>query len=56
MSEATARRDLVVLAGRNQIVRTHGGALSEYNRRFPSFREREALHTDGQTQDRRRRA
>ena len=46
MSEATARRDLVVLAERKQIVRTHGGALTEYNRRFPSFRERETLRAE----------
>lgn len=46
MSEATARRDLVALAARNQIVRTHGGALTEYSRRFPSFRERETLHAE----------
>ena len=41
VSEATARRDLAALAARKQIVRTHGGALTEYNRRFPSFRQRE---------------
>ena len=41
VSEATARRDLAVLAGENKIKRTHGGALSEFNDRFPSFRERQ---------------
>lgn len=40
ISEATARRDLRVLADRNQIVRTYGGALSEFNQRFASFNER----------------
>ena len=45
-SEATARRDLAALAANDQIVRTHGGALTEYNRRFASFRQREAVHTD----------
>ena len=40
VSEATARRDLSALAGENAITRTHGGALVEYNQRFPSFRER----------------
>ncbi len=43
-SEATARRDLAELAARNQIVRTHGGALTEYNRRFASFQERVGTH------------
>ena len=47
VSEATARRDLAVLAATHQIVRTHGGALTEYNRRFASFREREGEHTEG---------
>lgn len=45
ISEATARRDLAALASRKQIVRTYGGALSEYNHRFPSFRERQTKHT-----------
>jgi len=40
VSEATARRDLAALADDNAITRTHGGALVEYNQRFPSFRER----------------
>ena len=43
-SEATARRDLAALAANHQIVRTHGGALTEYNRRFASFRDREGMH------------
>ncbi len=41
VSEATARRDLAALAGEKKIQRTHGGALSEFNDRFPSFRERQ---------------
>lgn len=41
VSEATARRDLVALAASHQIVRTRGGALTEYISRFPSFRQRE---------------
>jgi DeoR/GlpR family transcriptional regulator of sugar metabolism len=40
VSEATARRDLAALAREKKITRTHGGALSEFNDRFPSFRER----------------
>ncbi|MEI6034407.1 MAG: DeoR/GlpR family DNA-binding transcription regulator [Verrucomicrobiae bacterium] len=42
VSEATARRDLAMLASRNKVKRTHGGALSEFNERFPSFHERQA--------------
>ena len=41
ISEATARRDLAALEQERQIVRTYGGALSEYNHRFASFRERQ---------------
>jgi DeoR/GlpR family transcriptional regulator of sugar metabolism len=41
VSEATARRDLAVLVGENKITRTYGGALSEFNDRFPSFRQRQ---------------
>lgn len=40
ISEATARRDLAALEQVQAITRTRGGAISEYNRRFPSFRER----------------
>ena len=43
VSEATARRDLAELAKRNVVKRTHGGALAEYNERFPSFNERRSL-------------
>lgn len=41
-SPATARRDLAALAAQKQIVRTYGGALTEYHQRFASFHERES--------------
>jgi DeoR/GlpR family transcriptional regulator of sugar metabolism len=41
VSEATARRDLAVLVAMNKVKRTHGGALSEFNERFLSFKERQ---------------
>jgi DeoR/GlpR family transcriptional regulator of sugar metabolism len=41
VSEATARRDLAALVSEKKIKRTHGGALAEFNDRFPSFRERQ---------------
>ena len=41
ISEATARRDLAVLVREKKVTRTYGGALSEFNDRFPSFRERQ---------------
>lgn len=41
ISEATARRDLESLARRGRLTRTHGGALREFNERFPSFSERQ---------------
>ena len=40
VSEPTARRDLAALAADRAITRTRGGALVEYNQKFPSFRER----------------
>lgn len=40
ISEATARRDLIALQKTGRITRTHGGALSEFNDRFPSFTDR----------------
>jgi DeoR family fructose operon transcriptional repressor len=40
VSAPTARRDLAVLEAEQAIVRTHGGALVEYNQKFPSFRDR----------------
>jgi len=42
VSEATARRDLAALVSLNKVKRTHGGALAEFNERFPSFHERQA--------------
>jgi len=47
VSEATARRDLASLASRNKVKRTHGGALAEFNERFPSFNERQAVGARG---------
>jgi|ERR1017187_2078585 DeoR/GlpR family transcriptional regulator of sugar metabolism len=41
VSEATARRDLVALARERKITRTWGGALVDFNQRFPSFRQRQ---------------
>jgi len=40
VSEATARRDLSALEGEKRIKRTYGGAISEFDSRFPSFDER----------------
>jgi len=40
VSEATLRRDLRALVEEKKITRTYGGALHEFNDRFPSFRER----------------
>ncbi len=40
VSEATARRDLRALESERKIIRTFGGALTEFNRRFTSFHER----------------
>jgi DeoR/GlpR family transcriptional regulator of sugar metabolism len=45
VSEATARRDLAALAREKKITRTYGGALREFNDRFPSFRERQGEGT-----------
>ncbi|HVM61027.1 MAG TPA: DeoR/GlpR family DNA-binding transcription regulator [Verrucomicrobiae bacterium] len=42
ISEATARRDLAALARGNVVTRTYGGALVDFNQRFPSFRERQS--------------
>ncbi|MCG3149279.1 MAG: HTH-type transcriptional repressor GlcR [Verrucomicrobiae bacterium] len=41
ISVATARRDLAALARDKVITRTRGGALVDFNQRFPSFRERQ---------------
>jgi DeoR/GlpR family transcriptional regulator of sugar metabolism len=43
VSEATARRDLAFLAGEQKITRLHGGAMAEFNTRFPSFLERQGV-------------
>jgi DeoR/GlpR family transcriptional regulator of sugar metabolism len=40
VSEATARRDLAALEIEKKIKRTYGGAISEFENRFPSFTER----------------
>lgn len=47
VSEATARRDLAALAGSKAITRTHGGALADYNQRFPPFQDRLGVATAG---------
>lgn len=49
VSEATARRDLAALAGEKKIMRTHGGALSEFNDRFPSFTDRQGRASRAKT-------
>lgn len=45
VSEATARRDLRALERKQQITRTYGGALGDFNERFPSFHERRAIES-----------
>ena len=40
VSEATARRDLAALVAEKKIKRTYGGAVSEFDNRYPSFTER----------------
>ncbi len=47
ISEATVRRDLVFLEKSHLITRTYGGALADYNLRFPSFRSRRTSGTEG---------
>ncbi len=47
ISEATVRRDLVFLEKSHLITRTYGGALADYNLRFPSFRSRRTTGTEG---------
>lgn len=49
VSEATVRRDLAEMAKRNILKRTHGGALVEFNERFPSFQERRSTGGMGKT-------
>jgi DeoR/GlpR family transcriptional regulator of sugar metabolism len=50
ISEATTRRDLTVLAKAKRITRTHGGALVDFNLRFPSFQQRLNQAADGKRQ------
>lgn len=40
VSEATARRDLTELEGQRRLTRTHGGALTDFNRNFPPLDSR----------------
>lgn len=47
VSEATLRRDLAALVREKKITRTYGGALHEFNDRFPSFRERQSQSSRG---------
>jgi len=47
ISEATARRDLAALEKEKRIIRTFGGALSDFNSRFASFHERVAKGAAG---------
>lgn len=49
VSEATARRDLAALVREKKITRTYGGALSEFNERFPSFHERRNVAPRGKS-------
>lgn len=46
VSEATARRDLSALADEKKIKRTYGGAVAEFDNRFPSFAERREEASD----------
>ncbi len=50
ISEATARRDLAALERERRITRTYGGALSDYNANFPSFRQRQATNAAAKRQ------
>jgi DeoR/GlpR family transcriptional regulator of sugar metabolism len=47
VSEATVRRDLEALSRSRRITRTHGGAMADFNSRFPSFLERQSLNSEG---------
>lgn len=47
VSAATARRDLAHLAADRRITRTYGGALADFNLRFPSFRDRQTIAATG---------
>lgn len=46
VSEATMRRDLAHLEERKLITRTYGGAMADFNLRFPSFRQRRSVAAD----------
>lgn len=46
VSEATARRDLASLQTNQMVTRTYGGALADYNLRFPSFRQRRSSNAE----------
>lgn len=46
VSEATMRRDLAHLEEHQLVTRTYGGALADFNLRFPSFRQRRHLAVD----------
>lgn len=50
VSEATVRRDLESLSKSKRITRTHGGALADFNARFPSFLERVSINGEGKKQ------
>jgi DeoR/GlpR family transcriptional regulator of sugar metabolism len=50
VSEATVRRDLEELSRMRRITRTHGGALADFNVRFPSFLERQGVNAEGKKQ------
>jgi DeoR/GlpR family transcriptional regulator of sugar metabolism len=47
ISEATARRDLAALAREQKITRTFGGALVDFNLKFPSFQQRQSENAAG---------
>lgn len=49
VSEATARRDLAALANEKKIKRTYGGAVSEFDNRYPSFSERRDRAREGKS-------
>lgn len=54
VSEATVRRDLEILSKLRRITRTHGGALADFNVRFPSFLERQSINASGKQEIARR--
>lgn len=49
ISEATARRDLDALSKQRTVVRTFGGAMGDYNRRFAPFSDRLKLAAAAKT-------